>query len=146
MLGQRRGHLPADGLAFAGWSYPEWELQGATPSVSIYDEDFGASGSQVHLQVAGGVESVRALAAPAEPTMTRVGRVSAQLDSLPAARFFQSYTGAGTGQNWSSRATAYVPHGMNMDANPGAIGAAELHPATSYNPFPSPAELYPKVV
>lgn len=146
MLGQRRGHLPARGLAFAGWSYPEWTLPGATPSVSIYDEDFGASDSQLHLAVSGGVESVRELQRPAEPTMTRSGLVSAQLDSLPASRFFQSYTGAGTGRNWSAGTTAYVPQRMNMNANPGAIGAAELHPATTYDPFPSPAELYPKVV
>jgi hypothetical protein len=147
MLRQRRGHLPASGLSFAGWSYPEWGLEGADPSVSIYDEDFGASASQLHREVAGGVETLIGEQRVNEPTMTRRGRVSAQHNTLPAARFFNQLGGAsGTGHNWSANTTVYVPHGMNMNANPGAIGAAELHPATSYNPFPSPAELYPKVV
>jgi len=146
MLGQRRGHLPADGVGMAGWSYPEWGLEGATPSVSTYDADFGASDSNIRRTVRDGFVRLFSRQPVDAPTMTRRGLVSAQLDSLPAARFFQSYAGAGTGRDWSHSTTVYVPHGMNINANPGAVGAAELHPATTYDPFPSPSSLYPKVV
>lgn len=147
MLGQRRGHLPAQGVGMRGWEQPVWGLQGATPSESIYDRDFGASDSNIRRVVKDGFVRLFSRLPVDAPTMTRRGLVSAQLNSSPAARFFNQLGGAsGTGRDWSHVTTAYVPHGMNMNANPAAPGAAELHPATSYQPFPSPAELYPKVV
>jgi len=148
ILEGRQGHLPVGpGPASPGWGNSQrWRLEGADPSVSLYDQDFGASHASVDRQIRDGILSVREELPPQEPTMTRVGRVSAQQSSLPAARFFQSYASAGTGQNWSAGTAAAVPRGLPINFNPNAQGAAELHPATTYDPFPSPASLYPKVV
>lgn len=148
MLRQRNGHLPASGLADPGWGQRQaWQMEGADPSVSLYDVDYGASGSNLDRRVHGGVLTIHELLPPGEPTMTRVGRVSAEHVTLPAARFFQSYTGAGTGRDWSAGAVASVPRRLSTSSQrSSAWGAAELHPATTYDPFPSPASLYPKVV
>lgn len=145
---RRNGHLPVGpGPADPGWGRSQrWGMEGADPSVSIYDADFGASDSTLHRIVRDGIARLLGRVPVAEPTMTRTGLVSAQQSSLPAARFFQSYTGAGTGHDWSGGAVAVTPHALHQDANPHAIGAAELHPATTYDPFPSPGSLYPKVV
>jgi hypothetical protein len=35
---------------------------------------------------------------------------------------------------------------MRLGWNPNMAGAAELHPATTYDPYPSPSQLFPKVV
>ncbi len=130
-----------------GWGQTQrWGLAGATPSSSIYDADFGASAVDLHRQITGGTESDRELLPPSEYTMTRSGLVGAQLSSLAAARFFQSYDGAGTGRAEVSGVAAWTPRSLAINFNPNQQGAAELHPATVYAPFPAPAELYPKVV
>ena len=143
----RTAHFQEPGPASPGWGQRQrWGLDGATPSVSIYDADFGASDGDVDRAVSGGFLR-RILRLPlSAPTITRSGTVSAQLNSGPAARFFQSYTGSGTGRNWSAGTSAAVPRTLSIGWNPNAQGAAELHPATTYDPFPSPGDLYPKVV
>ena len=132
-----------------GWGQTQaWGLTGFTPGYSIYDADMdnGKTDNDFHSQVAAGFKKVWARLPLSAPTMTRDSRVSAQRNSLPAARFFQSYTGAGTGQNWSGAQVAQGQRSIRLGWNPNMQGVSELHPATAYDPFPSPATLYPKVV
>ena len=129
-----------------GWSRPAWGLAGADPAVSEYDRNFGDSETPFHRQIAAGLfRSFDRLPLDA-PTLNRNGRVAAQHNTLPAARFFQSYTESGTGRSFSPATTPHLQGTLNKNFNPNMQGAAELHPATTYDPFPSPASLYPKVV
>lgn len=153
MLAQRNGHLPVGpGPADPGWGQSQkWQMEGADPSISIYDGDQGAGKLQgIMRRIVAGVLTIGQAIPPSEPTMTRRARFSAQQSSLPAARFFQSYTGAGTGRATSpvsQGGVATVPRKLTTSSLKGAPpGQAELHPATTYDPYPTPASLYPKVV
>jgi hypothetical protein len=153
MLAQRNGHLPVGpGPSDPGWGQSQrWRMEGADPSISLYDADQGAGKLQgVLRRLFSGVLTIGQELPPSEPTMTRRARFSAQQSSLPAARFFQSYTGAGTGRATSPAdqgGIATVPRQLTgASRQTSAWGSAELHPATTYDPFPSPASLYPKVV
>jgi hypothetical protein len=153
MLAQRRGHLPTvgPGPSDPGWGQSQrWQMEGASPSISTYDLPWPASETDFHSQVWAGVKRLWDRIAVSEPTMTRHARVAAQRSSLPAARFFQSYAHAGTGRATSPASAggvAQVPHQLTGASRAtSAWGAAELHPATTYDPFPSPGSLYPKVV
>lgn len=130
-----------------GWGHRTvWQMAGATRSVSTYDVDFGKSDTNTWRRIRGGLFSSHSRLPLDAPTMTRSGRVSAQIDTLPNAAFFQGYTGAGTGRSWSGGMVAQGQRMTHQNFNPNMQGAAELHPATTYDPFPSPATLYPKVV
>lgn len=130
-----------------GWGQSQrWAMQGADPSVSTYDAQFGKSDTPFHRQIRDGIFRTFGRLPLSAPTMNRQGRVSAQHNTLPAARFFQSYTGSGTGHNWSAGAVAQGQRMSHQNFNPNAQGAAEAHPAMTYDPFPSPSSLYPKVV
>ena len=130
-----------------GWGQRQrWALPGADRSVSTYDADFGASDSNVRRTIRDGFFRSFGRLPLSAPTMTRTGLVSAQQNSLPNAAFFQSYTGAGTGHNWSGGAVATGQRMTHQNFNPNMQGAAELHPAMTYDPFPSPSGLDPKVV
>ena len=153
MLAQRNGHLPVGpGPSDPGWGQAQkWGLEGADPSVSLYDADLGAGKLQGILRrLFSGVLTISQELPPSELTSTRRARISAQQSSLPAARFFQSYTGAGTGRATSPAdqgGVATVPRQLTSSSRESsAWGAAELHPATTFDPYPSPASLYPKVV
>lgn len=152
MLFQRNGHLPVGpGPGDPLWGQTQrWGKEGASPTTSIYDALFPESDTDFHSQVGAGIRRLWARLAISEPTMTRHARVSAQQNSLPAARFFQSYAHAGTGRATSpvsAGGVATVPRQASTASQKGtAWGAAELHPATTYDPFPSPGSLYPKVV
>jgi hypothetical protein len=141
-------HFQSPGPSPPGWGQSQrWALEGATPSVSFYEVDFGASDDQNLGQIVAGFIRRMARLPLSAPTITRSGRVGSQFSSYPAAVFFNQLGNAsGTGRNFSPGAVASVPHQMNKDNNPGAYGAAELHPATTYDPYPAPGALYPKVV
>jgi hypothetical protein len=148
-----KAHLPTGpGPADPGWGQTQhWGLAGATRSVSNYDFDYDGSqpgnlDMNIHRQIGSGFLTRKDRLPLSAPTMTRDGRIAAQINTLPGAAFFQSYTGSGTGHNWSASATAFTDHALIQNANPNMAGAAELHPATTYDPFPSPSTLYPKVV
>ena len=153
MLAQRNGHLPVGpGPASPGWGQSQrWHQEGASPSISTYDLPWPASETDFHSQVWAGIKRLWDRLPISEPTMSRHARVAMQRGSLPASVFFQSYAHAGTG-----RATSPVVAGgsvmgtrksLSTASQRGAPpGQAELHPATTYDPFPSPASLYPKVV
>ena len=154
---QRNGHLPAyqedaPGPADPGWGQRQrWGQVGASPSISTYDLPWPASDTDFHSQVWAGVKRWWGRLPISEPTSTRHARVAAQRSSLPAARFFQSYAHAGTGRATSpvmQGGVALVPRSQSLhkDFNRAGQGAAELHPATTYDPYPSPSSLYPKVV
>jgi hypothetical protein len=152
MLFQRNGHLPVGpGPADPGWGQTQgWQLDGDSPTISTYDQPFAPSDTDFHSEIRAGLKRLWDRLAVSEPTMTRQARVSAQQVSLPAARFFQSYAHSGTGRATSpvsAGGVATVPHQTSTASRRGtAWGAAELHPATTYDPFPSPSSLYPKVV
>lgn len=131
-----------------GWGQSQrWHVAGQTPSVSTYDADFGKSDDQnTNRRIRGGMYTSHGRLPLSAPTITRTGTVSAQLVSLPAARFFGSYTGAGTGHNWSGGAVAQGQRMTHQDFNPNQQGSKEAMPAMTYDPFPSPSSLYPKVV
>lgn len=141
-------HLRLIGRGQPGWGETQrWHMAGADPSYSVYDRPSTVSDDGLHRRYRGGTLTMHELLPPGEPTMTRRARVSALQSSLPAASFFQSYTGAGTGRSWSPGSTPQLQHtGLHQNFNPHMMGAAELHPATTYDPFPSPSALYPKVV
>lgn len=149
---ERKAHLPYGYVADPGWGQTQgWGLEGADPSVSLYDADLGAGKPQgVLRRLFSGILTISQELPPSELTSTRRARISAQQSSIPAARFFQSYTGAGTGRATSPLdvgGVATVPRqASTASRRSSAWGSAELHPATTYDPFPSPASLYPKVV
>lgn len=137
----------AEGPASPGWGQVQhWGLAGYSPSVSVYQAEDDQSETDWHRDVRGGEISDRDRIPVEEFTMTRRSRIGAQRVSLPAARFFQSYTGSGTGRAEVAGVAAWTPRSIRQNWNPAAPGAAELHPATVYQPYPSPSELYPKVV
>lgn len=153
MLAQRNGHLPVGpGPASPGWGQQQrWHQEGASPSISTYDQPFAPSDTDFHSELRAGLRRLWGRLPLSAPTLTRQARVGAQRSSLPASRFFQSYAHAGTG-----RATSPVMAGgavmgtrksLSTASQRGApAGQAELHPATTYDPYPSPGSLYPKVV
>jgi hypothetical protein len=144
---QNIAHIYQEDGGNPGWGQNQaWALAGGSPSVSLYDASFAPSDTPFHQQIHQGIMRLFGRLPIQEPTMTRGSRVSAQQNSLPAARFFQGYTGAGTGRSWSGGAVAQGQRMTHQNFNPNAQGAAELHPATTYDPFPSPSSLYPKVV
>ena len=128
-----------------GWGQRQvWQVAGATRSVSNLSPDLGPSGTNFGRRVRGGTYTSHGALPLDAPTMTRGGVVGAQINTLPNAAFFQSYTGAGTGHNWSGGAVAQGQRMTHQNFNPNMQGAAELHPAMTYDPFPAPQ--YPKVV
>lgn len=157
-----------------GWGRSQrWGLTGQTPSVSHYDfpnddptvlgppyvEDgnvydlSGGSGQTPNpdnpfwSEVRAGIKRFWARQPLDAPTLTRRPRVSAQLSSVPAARFFNQAGGwAGTGRSWSGAFVPALRPALHQNFNPNMQGAAELHPAINYDPYPSPSSLYPKVV
>lgn len=140
-------HIRMIGKGDPGWGQTQrWHMQGQTPSVSLYDAPYGANDSNVGDTISAGRHTMRERLPLDEPTLNRSARVSAQLNSLPAARFFGGYVSSGTGQHWSGATTAHTTGTLHKSFNRNAQGAAELHPATVYDPFPSPSSLYPKVV
>jgi hypothetical protein len=125
-------------------------LTGATPSVSQYDADDTLSdrfSDQMPYHVRAGVVTERRLVDADEYTMTRKARVSAHLDSSPAARSFQSFGNV----RWSGILEGFglAPRPLTKRAplvqafNPNAFGAKELHPATQYKPFPPMGSIVP---
>lgn len=145
----RRAHLPVGpGPADPGWGQKQkWGMEGATPTISRYDTLEAPSDTPFHTQIHNGIRRMFGRLPLDAPTMTREARVGAQVDSTPAARFFNQLGGAsGTGRSWSGGATAATKRQVNINFNPNAQGAAELHPATTFDPFPAPGSLYPKVV
>lgn len=145
----RRAHLPVGpSPADPGWGQRQrWQMQGATPTISRYDAPAAPSDTDFHTQIANGLRRIFGRLPIDAPTMTREARVGAQVDSTPAARFFNPLGGAsGTGRTWSGGAVASTKRKLPQNFNPNAQGAAELHPATTYDPLPSPGSLYPKVV
>ena len=144
---RKAAHLYDPQAGAPGWNDPRWGLEGYDPAVSIYDQDFGRSDSNIRRIVKDGMIRLLSRQPLSAPTMTRSGRVSAQHNTLPAARFFNQLGGAaGTGQAFSPAMVAQGQRSLRLGWNPNMQGAAELHPPTSYDPFPSPSSLYPKVV
>lgn len=136
----------------AGAGDPMWSgscvygLSGATPSFSQYDVDDTLSdyfSDQMPYHVRNGVVTEKSLVAADEPTMTRKARVSAHLDSSPAARTFQGTFNA----HWSGIMAGFrpqiAPRPLVQNFNPGQAGSKELHPATQYKPFPPMGSIVP---
>ena len=144
---QNLSHIYQQDGGNPGWGQSQaWQVAGATRTVSTYDQNFGTSDTPFHRQILNGIFRSWGRLPIDAPTMNRQGRVSAQANTLPNAQFFQSYTGAGTGHNWSGGAVAQGQRMTHQSFNPNAQGAAEAHPAMTYDPYPSPSSLYPKVV
>lgn len=146
--GTKYAHLVGDRAPNPGWGQSQrWHMDGQTPSVSVYDADLGPQrGDNMKNQIVAGFHRMTEALRLSAPTLTRGQRLDAQINSLPAARFFQSYTGAGTGRAYSHAYTALTEQNLHQNFNPNMQGALELHPATTYDPFPSPGSLYPKAV
>jgi hypothetical protein len=100
ILFQRNGHLPTGpGPASPGWGQSQcWQVEGASPSISTYDQPFAPSDTDFHSELRAGLKRLWGRLGLSAPTMTRQARVGAQRSSLPASRFFQSYAHAGTAQ------------------------------------------------
>lgn len=121
-------------------------LTGATPSMSQYDSPDPISDffdDEMPYAVRAGVVVDPQRIPPDEPTITRNARVSAHLDSTPAARFFQGTFNA----HWSGIMAGFRPQirprPLVQNFNPGQKGSKELHPATQYKPFPPMGSIVP---
>lgn len=136
----------------AGAGDPMWSgacvygLSGATPSMSQYDSPDPLSdrfSSEIGYRVSAGVVTFREPVAVDEPSLTRKARVSAQLDSTPAARFFQGFGNL----HWSGIMAGFrpqiMPRPLAQNFNPNQRGSKELHPATTYKPFPPMGSIVP---
>lgn len=147
-------------LAFfrkAGAGDPMWSgscvygLEGQTASLSQYDSPDPVSdvfSDQMPYMVRAGVVLDRKIVPVKEPTMTRLARTSAHLDSSPNARTFQSFgnvrwSGVLEGFGLAPRPLTNKRAALVQNYNPGAFGAAELHPATQYKPFPPMGSIVP---
>lgn len=145
---QNLAHLYQANRGSPGWGNSQrWGLEGQTPSVSHYDQPCDKSDDPFWRRIWAGIFNTQGRLPLSAPTMTRHARASAQIDSTPAARFFNPLGNAsGTGHGWSGGAVALSHPWIHQNFNPNQQGAAELHPATTYDPNPSPGSLYPKVV
>lgn len=145
-------HLYQVSRGAPGWGNSQrWALEGQTPSVSNYDQPCDKSDDPFWRRIWAGIFNTQGRLPLSAPTMTRHARASAQINSTPAAVFFNALagttgSGAGTGRAWSGGAVALSHPWIHQNFNPNQQGAAELHAATSYDPYPSPGSLYPKVV
>lgn len=121
-----------------------YQFSGASPAFSEYDvadpisdEAFNAEPDYV---VQNGVITRYGRQPIAEPTITRNARVAAHYDSAPAARFFQGFAQtrwSGLFQGFGLNPRALVkPRPLVQNANPNQVGSKELHPSTTYQPFP----------
>ena len=145
---RRLAHIRQLGLGDPGWGQTQRLLmEGATPSVSSFDTLEGSENTNLNRSVKAGVIDARAQLPIDAPTLNREARFS-QFSSLPAARFFQGYFSAGF--SWLApgyNVVGKLPHsGLPGNWNPNMQGAAELHPATVYDPYPPGGSLWPKAV
>jgi hypothetical protein len=124
-----------------------WGLAGYDPSISDYDVAEGSESLNMAHSIGGNVNDVGVQNPTSQVTTTRDARFSL-FNSLPAARFFQGYFSPSFA--WLAPGYNVVGHlqhgGLPQNWSPGAQGAAELHPATTYNPYPPGGALYPKAV
>lgn len=136
----------------AGAGDPMWSgacvygLTGATPSMSQYDSPDPLSDNfsdEMPYAVRSGVAVDRSLIPVDEFSMTRQARVSAHLDSSPAARFFQGFATL----HWSGMMAGFrpqiMPRPLTQNFNPNQRGTKELHPPTQYKPFPPMGSIVP---
>src|SRR5512142_2966435 len=135
----RLAHIRQLGMGDPGWGQvSRWGLDGADPSVGYFDSVHGSSDSNLHHAVGAGVVTAHNMLPVDAPTLTRQPRTQSNWSTLPAARFFQGYQS--NGYSWLAPHLNVVGHlvhgGLNKNYNPHMAGAAELHPGTSYDPFP----------
>ncbi len=140
-------HIRQLGRGDPGWGQTRrWGLAGATRSISQYDAPRPVEDDGMNNRIQRGYHTMSEDLPLSAPTMNRQARVSAQIDSTPNAAFWQGYFMTG----WSGMLIGFVPYlahgGLHQNFNRNMQGAAELHPATTYDPYPSPSALYPKVV
>jgi hypothetical protein len=140
-------HFRKPGAGAPMWSGAcVYGLSGATPSMSQYDVNDTLSdefSSEIGYRVRAGVVTFREPVPVDEPSMTRNARVSAHLDSSPAARFFQGTFNT----RWSGLMAGFRPQirprPLAQNFNPNQKGSKELHPATQYKPFPPMGSIVP---
>lgn len=122
-------------------------MAGFDPATVNFNIDYGASGVTVDQRVRAGTRTTETPQPVTAPTITRTGLVASQYNNVGASPFFNPLGGAsGTGRNWSGGTSAHMVNALAQNNNPHMAGAAEAFPAMTYDPFPSPATLYPKVV
>lgn len=122
-------------------------MAGYDPAIVEFNLDYGAGGLNNNQQVRAGVHTIESPQPLTAATITRSGLVASQYNNIGAAPVFNPLGGAsGTGRNWSGGTSAHMVNALAQNNNPHMAGAAEAFPAMTYDPFPSPATLYPKVV
>lgn len=126
-----------------------YDIPGVSPSVSEYDapSPYVHATDGLEYRVHAGTVTEHHPVALAEPTLNRRARVSANFDSVPAARFFQGFgnvrwSGIFDRAGLAPRAPV-SPRPLTQAYNPNAFGAKELHPATQYKPFPPMGSIVP---
>ena len=141
-------HIPDSQVSPKGWpGTARRHMAGFDPATVNFNMEYGASGVTVDQQIRAGVGQQfmpQPLTAPL--TANRSGLVSSQYNNLAASSFFQGYTGSGTGQSFSGGTSVHMVNALAKNNNRNMAGAAEPFPAMTYDPYPSPATLYPKVV
>lgn len=144
-------HIRTLGSGDPGWNGRAiYHMVGADPSVSYYDAPSAIRDDSLGNRIRGGIHTMHERLRLDAPTMNREARSAATQSSVPAARFFQGYfqTSFQTAALSDLTPTAgQIPsRPLTQNFNPGAFGTKELHPATTYDPFPAGAAFYPKVV
>lgn len=145
---RKLAHVRGLGQGDPGWGQVQrWGMAGADPQESFYDVGEGSANSNTSHSIGGNVDTARAENPASQPTINRFAR-SSVYSNLPAARFFQGYWS--NGFSWLApgyNVVGKLPHsGLPGNWNPNAQGAAELFPATSYDPYPPGGLLWPKAV
>ncbi len=143
----RLSHIRQRGLGDPGWGQTQrWLLEGVSRSVSYYDVPSAERSPNMSNRIRGGVHTMEETLPIDAPTLTRNPRTS-QFESIGNAAHFQGYFMTGWSGLTAGFYTPNVPHGALAPSwNPHMAGALELHPATTYDPFPAAATFYPKVV
>jgi hypothetical protein len=135
-----------------GWNNPHYGLVGQTYARSSYDQVESVKDTGMHTRSRNGIFSSWSRAPISEPTMTRLGRVSAQYNSAANAAIFQgtfatSWSGPFAFGGSIENPIVRPPHTpLGTQLNPNAQGAKEPMRATQYVPWPASGDVYPKAI
>lgn len=142
---RKLAHVRALGYGLRIWDSPRYMIPGVSPSHSVYDVPDGFAHDTDFPRLHAGVYNAHERQPLTDPSANRQPRIGAQFSSFAALPIFQSAFAT----NWSHmtiRPNLDSTRALAVNNNRNAYGRAEMQRATSYNPWPSAGDIYPKAI